>query len=70
MSKKNMRWWMDGTYDFLNLLIGIALLVPFLIVFPVISAAGAIIGFRRSSSSDPQTFLQSRRMTGYYQIMK
>lgn len=55
---------MDGAYDLLNLLVGFVVLVPFVIVFPVISAAGAIIGLRRSSSFDTSTFQQGRRITG------
>jgi hypothetical protein len=64
MNKKSIKWWVIGAYDFLNILIGIAILVPFLIVIPVISAAGAIIGFSRSTSFDPSTYLQGRMMTG------
>ena len=64
MNKKNIRWWVDGAYDFLNLLVGIVVLVPFVIVIPVISAAGAIIGLSRTSSFDTSTYLRSQRMTG------
>ena len=64
MNKKNIRWWVDGAYDFLNLLVGIVVLVPFVIVVPVISAAGAIIGLSRTSSFDTSTYLRSQRMTG------
>ena len=63
MNKKNIRWWVDGAYDFLNLLVGIVVLVPFVIVIPVISAAGAIIGLSRTSSFDTSTYLRSQRMT-------
>lgn len=55
---------MVGAYDFLNLLVGFVVLVPFVIVFPVISAAGAIIGLRSASSFDTATFQQGRRLTG------
>jgi hypothetical protein len=64
MNKKNIRWWVDGAYDFLNLLVGIVVLVPFVIVIPVISVAGAIIGLSRTSSFDTSTYLQGQRMTG------
>lgn len=64
MNKKNIRWWVDGAYDFLNLLVGVVVLVPFVIVIPVISAAGAIIGLSRTSSFDTSTYLQGQRMIG------
>jgi ABC-type transport system involved in multi-copper enzyme maturation permease subunit len=64
MNRKNIIWWMDGDYDFLNLLIGIIILVPFLIVILVISIAGTIIDMSRSSSFNPPTYLQGRMMDG------
>ena len=64
MNKKNISGWMDGAYDFLNLLIGTIILIPFLIVIIVISVAGAIIGMSRSSSYNPSTYLQGRMMRG------
>ena len=64
MNKKNISGWMDGAYDFLNLLIGTIILIPFLIVIIVISVAGAIIGMSRSSSYNPSTYLQGRTMRG------
>ena len=63
MNKKNIRRWVDGAYDFLNILVGIVVLVPFVIVIPVISAAGTIIGLSRTSSFDTSTYLRSQRMT-------
>jgi hypothetical protein len=64
MNKKNISWRMDGAYDFLNLIIGTIILIPFLIVIIVISVAGAIIGMSRSSSYNPSTYLQGRMMRG------
>ena len=64
MNKKNIRRWVDGAYDFLNILVGIVVLVPFVIVILVISAAGTIIGLSRTSSFDTSTCLQGQRMTG------
>jgi hypothetical protein len=64
MNKKNISWWMGGAYDFLNLLIGTIVLIPFLIGIIVISIAGAIIGMSRSSSFNPSTYLQGRMMNG------
>jgi hypothetical protein len=64
MNKKNISWRMNGAYDFLNLIIGTIILIPFLIVIIVISVAGAIIGMSRSSSFNPSTYLQGRMMNG------
>jgi hypothetical protein len=64
MNKKNISWWMGGAYDFLNLLIGTIVLIPFLIGIIAISIAGAIIGMSRSSSFNPSTYLQGRMMNG------
>lgn len=64
MNKKNINWRMDGACDFLNLIIGTIILIPFLIVIIVISVAGAIIGMSRSSSFNPSTYLQGRMMNG------
>jgi hypothetical protein len=46
---------MDGTYDFLILLVGVMVLVPFLIVISIVCLVGAILGLSRSSSSFNQT---------------
>jgi ABC-type transport system involved in multi-copper enzyme maturation permease subunit len=51
MSNKVARRCMDGTYDFLNLLVGVMVLVPFLIVIPIICLVGAILSLGRTSSS-------------------
>jgi hypothetical protein len=63
MNKINIGWWADEAYDFLNLLIGVIVLVPFVIVILIISGVG-IIGLSRSSSFNPSISLQGRRMTG------
>jgi hypothetical protein len=53
----------DEAYDFLNLLIGVIVLVPFVIVILIISGA-EIIGLSLSSSFNPSISLQGPRMTG------
>ena len=56
---------MDVTYDFLNPLVGIILLVPFLILIPVICLVGIVLDLSRTSTSFNQRgYLQGRKITG------
>jgi ABC-type transport system involved in multi-copper enzyme maturation permease subunit len=56
---------MDVTYDFLNPLVGIILLVPFLIVIPIICLVGIVLDLSRTSTSFNQRgYLQGRKITG------
>jgi hypothetical protein len=56
---------MDGTYDFLNLLVGVMVLVPFLIVIPIICLVGAILSLSRTSPSFNQTgYLLGQKIAG------
>jgi ABC-type transport system involved in multi-copper enzyme maturation permease subunit len=65
MSKKLVRRCMDVTYDFLNPLVGIILLVPFLIVIPIICLVGIVLDLSRTSTSFNQRgYLQGRKITG------
>jgi hypothetical protein len=65
MSNKVARRCMDGTYDFLNLLVGVMVLVPFLIVIPIICLVGAILSLSRTTPSFNQTgFLPGQKIAG------
>src|SRR5688572_5766409 len=65
MSNKVARRCMDGTYDFINLLVGVMVLVPFLIVIPIICLLGAILSLSRTSSSFNQTgYLLGQKIAG------
>jgi hypothetical protein len=56
---------MDGTYDFLSLLVGVMVLVPFLIVIPIICLIGAILSLSRTSPSFNQTgYLRGQKIAG------
>lgn len=56
---------MDGTYDFLSLLVVVIVLVPFLIVIPVICLVGAILDLSRTSPSFNQTgYLRGQKIAG------
>jgi hypothetical protein len=56
---------MDVTYDFLNSLVGIILLVPFLIVIPIICLVGIVLDLSRTSTSFNQRgYLRGRKITG------
>jgi hypothetical protein len=65
MSNKLVRRCMDVTYDFLNPLVGIILLVPFLIVIPIICLIGIVLELSRTSTSFNQRgYLRGRKITG------
>jgi ABC-type transport system involved in multi-copper enzyme maturation permease subunit len=65
MSNKVARRCMDGTYDFLSLLVGVMVLVPFLIVIPIICLVGAILSLSRTSPSFNQTgYLLGQKIAG------
>jgi ABC-type transport system involved in multi-copper enzyme maturation permease subunit len=65
MSNKLVRRCMDVTYDFLNPLVGIILLVPFLIVIPIICLVGIVLDLSRTSTSFNQRgYLRGRKITG------
>jgi hypothetical protein len=65
MSSKVVRRCMDVTYDFLNPLVGIILLVPFLIVIPIICLVGKVLDLSRTSTSFNQIgYLRGRKITG------
>ena len=65
MSNKLVRRCMDVTYDFLNPLVGIILLVPFLIVIPIICLIGIVLDLSRTSTSFNQRgYLRGRTITG------
>ena len=65
MSNKVAGRRIDGTYDFLKLLISIIILAPFLIVIPIICLVGAVLDSIRSSRSFNQRgYLRGRKVTG------
>lgn len=65
MSNKLVRRCMDVTYDYLNPLVGIILLVAFLIVIPIICLVGIVLDLGRTSTSFNQRgYLQGRKITG------
>ena len=56
---------MDGTYDFLSLLVGVIVIVPFLIVIPIICLVGAILDLSRTSPLFNQTgYLRGQKIAG------
>jgi ABC-type transport system involved in multi-copper enzyme maturation permease subunit len=56
---------MDGTYDFLSLLVAVIVIVPFLIVIPIICLVGAILDLSRTSPSVNQTgYLRGQKIAG------
>ena len=65
MSNKLVRRCMDVTYEFMNPLVGIILLVPFLIVIPIIYLVGIVLDLSRISTSFNQRgYLRGRKITG------
>jgi ABC-type transport system involved in multi-copper enzyme maturation permease subunit len=65
MSDKLVRRCTDVTYEFMNPLVGIILLVPFLIVIPIICLVGIVLDLSRTSTSFNQRgYLQGRKITG------
>jgi ABC-type transport system involved in multi-copper enzyme maturation permease subunit len=65
MSDKLLRRCTGVTYEFLNLLLGIILMVPFLVVIPIICLVGIVLDLSRTSTSFNQRgYLQGRKIPG------
>ena len=65
MSNKVTRRHIDGTYDFLTLLVPIIILAPFLVVIPIICLVGAVLdSILTSTSLNQRGYLRGRKVTG------
>lgn len=65
MSNKVARRRIDGTYDFLTLLVPIIILAPFLVLITITCLVGAVLDSIRSSTSFNQRgYLRGRKVTG------
>jgi ABC-type transport system involved in multi-copper enzyme maturation permease subunit len=65
MNDKVARRRIDGTSDFLILLVPIIILAPFLVVIPIVCLVGAVLdSIRTSTSFNQRGYLRGQKVTG------